>query len=78
MLVTIVAVLCSLSLPQAACVEEIVMDSNLDPGVTLQGCQMSAQSGIAKWMSESPIYHARWRLDRWKCVPGHYEVKGQA
>ena len=32
----------------------------------------------AKWMGEHPIYHANWRLDRYKCVPGHYEIKGHA
>jgi hypothetical protein len=29
-------------------------------------------------MGEHPIYHANWRLDRYKCVPGRYEVKGHA
>lgn len=77
MFTTVVAVLCSLTL-QGACVEEIVTDSNMDPAVTFQGCQIGAQAGIAKWMSESPIYHARWRLDRWKCVPGRYEIRGRA
>lgn len=77
MLVTVVAVLCSLAL-QGACVEEIVTDSNMDPEVTFQGCQIAGQIGISKWMSESPIYRSRWRLERWKCVPGHYEIRGQA
>lgn len=35
MLVTVVAILCSLTL-QGSCVEEIVTDSNMDPGVTFQ------------------------------------------
>lgn len=75
MFTTIVAVLCTLS--SGMCVEEIVTDSNMDPSVTMHGCQIGGQAGIAKWMGEHPLYHAKWRLDRWKCVPGHYEIRGR-
>jgi hypothetical protein len=76
MFVTVVAVLCSLSGP--ACVEEIVTDSSMDENVTMQACMMIGQAPIMKWMSEHPLYHANWRLDRYKCAPGHYEVHGRA
>lgn len=76
MFITIVAILCSLTI-QGSCVEEIVTDSNMDPDVTFQGCQIYGQAGIAKWMSESPLYHSKWRLDSWKCIPGHYEIRGR-
>jgi hypothetical protein len=75
-IVTVIAVLCSLSTP--ACIEEIVTDSNLEPELSFQGCMITGQIGISKWMGEHPIYHANWRLDRWKCVPGHYEIRGKA
>jgi hypothetical protein len=75
MFVSVVAVLCSLSGP--ACVEEIVTDSSLDDSVTMQSCLMIGEAAIVKWMNEHPIYHANWRLDRFKCSPGKYEIKGK-
>jgi hypothetical protein len=41
-------------------------------------CAIGAQAGVAKWMGEHPIYHANWRIERYKCVPGRYEIKGHA
>jgi hypothetical protein len=76
MFVTVVAVLCQIS--GIGCVEEIVTDSNLTPDITFHECVQGAQAPLAKWMTEHPIYHANWRLDRYKCVPGHYEIKGRA
>ncbi len=79
MFVTVVAVLCHLGVTAAgSCVEEIVTDSNLTPEITFQQCAVGAQAPLAKWMSEHPIYHSHWRLERYKCVPGHYEIKGRA
>lgn len=79
MFATVVAVLCHIAGPAAgACVEEIVTDTDLDPAVTFQGCLISGQAGIAKWMSEHPIYRAGWRLSAYKCAPGHYEIHGRA
>jgi hypothetical protein len=79
MFTTIVAVLCHLSGPATgACVEEIVSDSDMDPALTFQACMISGQAGIAKWMSEHPLYRSGWRLDRYKCAPGHYEIHGRA
>ncbi|MDQ1390891.1 MAG: hypothetical protein QOF56_4345, partial [Acidobacteriaceae bacterium] len=56
MFVTLVAVLCHV-LPAGPgdCVEEIVTDSN-QSNITLQSCMIQGQIGIAKWMSEHPIY----------------------
>src|SRR5258706_13192316 len=71
MFVTLVAVLCHV-LPGGPgdCVEEIVTDSN-QSNITFQSCMIQGQIGIAKWMSEHPIYHANWTLQRYKCAPGH-------
>ena len=77
MFVTVVAVLCRLSGAAAgSCVEEIVTDSNMTPEISMMQCAVGAQAGLAKWMGEHPIYHLNWRIDRYKCVPGHYEIKG--
>ena len=79
MFVTVVAVLCHINgIAVAGCVEEIVTDSNLTPEITFLECAIGAQAPLAKWMSAHPIYHANWRLDRYKCVPGRYEIKGRA
>ena len=79
MFVTVVAVLCHLgSLAAGCCVEEIVTDSSMTPEITFQECMKGAQAPLAKWVSEHPIYHSNWRVDRYKCVPGHYEIKGSA
>jgi hypothetical protein len=78
MFVTLVAVLCHV-LPGGSgnCVEEIVTNSNLS-SITFQSCTIQGQIGIAKWMSEHPVYHANWTLERYKCAPGHYDLHGKA
>jgi hypothetical protein len=79
MFVTVVAVLCRLSGAAAgSCVEEIVTDSNMTPEISMMQCAVGAQAPLAKWMGEHPIYHTNWRIERYKCVPGHYEIKGHA
>ena len=79
MFVTVVAVLCRLSAASSgSCIEEIVTDSNMTPEISMMQCAVGAQAPLAKWMGEHPIYHANWRLERFKCVPGHYEIKGHA
>lgn len=72
MLVTVVAVLCHL---QLGCVEEIVTDSSVSPEVNMMSCQMG-EPQIVKWMSESK--YRDWRLERWKCVIGEYQIRGRA
>ena len=64
MFVTLVAVLCHV-LPggHRDCVEEIVTDSN-QSNITFQSCMIQGQIGIAKWISEHPIYHANWVILR--------------
>src|SRR6195256_3041052 len=78
MFVTLVAGLCRV-LPGGPgdCVEESVTDSN-QSNITFQSCMIQGQIGIAKWMSEHPIYHANWTLQRYKCAPGHYELHVKA
>jgi hypothetical protein len=79
MFVTVVAVLCHLGGPAAgSCVEEIVTDSSMTPDITFHECMKGAQAPLAKWMGEHPLYHSNWRIERYKCVPGHYEIKGRA
>jgi hypothetical protein len=78
MFVTLVAVLChALSGGPSDCVEEIVTDSN-QSSITFQSCMMQGQMGIAQWMSKHPVYHANWTLQRYKCVPGHYQLHVKA
>lgn len=75
MFVTVVAILCTL---QSFCVEEIVTDSNLTEGLSFQPCLSGAQAPFAKWKDEHPVYRAeRYRISGWKCVPGHYELRGR-
>jgi len=91
MFVTVVAVMCHVMIekptiaPDRDCtaeesrVEEIVTDSSLDDKVDFMGCMIHAQIGIAEWKSKHPIYlRGDWRIARIKCVPGHYEPRGQA
>lgn len=75
MFVTVIAVLCSLTHP--GCVEEIVTDSNMDENITFQECMVHGQLGVADWIGKHPLYHAGWRVDRVKCAPGHYEIRGR-
>lgn len=90
MFTTVVAILCHLigapsELPMGDCtpsearIEEIVTDSSMDDTVTFMGCMATGIISVAKWKSEHPLYSKEtWRLARFKCVPGHYEIKGQA
>lgn len=74
MFVTLVAVLISST---GLRVEEIVTDSALSD-ITWQECQIHGQMGIIEWMRHDPRYHANWKVESYKCVPGHYEIKGRA
>lgn len=78
MFVTLVAVLCHV-LPGGPrdCVEEIVSDSS-QSNITFQSCMIQGQIGIAKWMSEHPVYRTNWTLERYKCAPGHYQLHVKA
>jgi hypothetical protein len=72
MFVTLIAILChSLAGGPGSCVEEIITDSSKSD-ITFQGCMIQGQIGVAKWMSEHPIYRANWTLQRYKCALGHY------
>lgn len=64
MIMTLVAVLCSLS---GNCHEEIITDQ-----ATFQGCAVHGEVGVAAWLEEHPEYK-NWTLQRWKCVPGGYK-----
>ena len=73
MFVTLVAILCSTS---GLCVEEIVTDSSLSD-ITWQECQIHGQMGIIQWIAHDPRYR-NWTVESYKCVPGHYEIRGKA
>ena len=90
MFTTIVAVLCHLvpnapaAYPNANCaanevaVEEIVTDSAKDENVDMNSCMIQGQIGLANWKAHHPLYHGdQWRIATYKCVPGHYEIKGR-
>jgi hypothetical protein len=78
MFVTVSAVLCHLLAGQPVCVEEIVTDTNMTPELTWQGCLLAPPS-LAKWKGEHPIYaKPGWYVEKWRCTPGHYEIKGRA
>lgn len=75
MLVTLVATLCTLA---NLCVEEIVTDSNMEPSLSFQSCLSGAQAPLAAWKEGHPVYHGeRYRIERYRCVPGHYEIRGR-
>jgi hypothetical protein len=77
MFVTLVAVLChTLAGVSGICVEEIVTDSALSD-ITFQECMIHGQLGVAEWMAKHPIYHSNWNLDRYKCAPGKYLLRGR-
>ena len=75
MFVTLVAVFCQLNSP--ICLEKIIADSDMDARLTWMSCQIDAQQGITAWLKDNPEY-GNWRLAKWKCVPGHYIIPGQA
>lgn len=79
MFVTVVVTLCHLQFGAPDCFEEIVTDSNLTAGLTFFACMSGAQAPLAKWKAEHPLYRSPgYTLDRYKCVPGHYEIRGRA
>lgn len=79
MFTTVVVVLCHLFAGSPDCFEEIVTDSNMTEGLTFMDCMAGAQAPLAKWKGEHPIYRsAAYMIDRYKCVPGHYELRGRA
>lgn len=70
MQVTLIATLCQLAAaaPQSACVEVIITDQ-----AEFAECVVTAQAGIAKWMSDHPFYRSGWRLAKWSCAIGGYQ-----
>lgn len=77
MFVTLVVVLCHALNGAPLCVEEIVTNSNMDARLNWISCQVQAQPGIAEWLKANPKYRG-WTLQRWKCVPGHYDIGRRA
>lgn len=81
MFVTVVAVMCHMlaGVPEPVCQEEIVTDSSMSQELNFFECMSRGQAPLAKWKDEHPIYRSdAWKIQRYKCVPGHYEIKGSA
>lgn len=68
-MITIIAVLCSLSAP-SACREQVVTTSDF-ADVSMQSCLMGAPQ-LAEWMKQHPGD----RLAGWKCVLGKRDQRG--
>jgi hypothetical protein len=66
MLITLVAILCNSG---HLCLEKVVTNSE-QSSITMSGCQVNAQAGIAEWLANGP-YHD-WKLQGYKCVMGQY------
>jgi hypothetical protein len=45
-------------------------------GITMMSCSVSAQIGIADWLSKGP--YQSWHLQSYKCIAGRYTPKSQA
>ena len=71
MLVTLVALLCNGQI----CLEKVVTNSE-QSSISMMGCSIHAQAGIAEWLQNGP--YRSWRLEGYKCVLGQYTPKGQA
>jgi hypothetical protein len=79
MFVTVVAIVCRILVGGHVCQEDIVTDSNLTSGLTLWDCNGGAQAPLAKWKAEHPVYRSEaYTIEGYKCVPGHYELRGRA
>jgi hypothetical protein len=75
LMITLVASLCNTMPGPELCLEEIVTDSSRAP-MSMQDCQVFGQMGIIQWM-QAGKYRDNWRLAGYKCVPGHYEIRGR-
>lgn len=91
MFVTMAVIVCKLLVAQPtlapssdctaeeATVEEIVADTDTMPELDMMYCQMRGQEVAADWKSKNPLYHSnKWRIARYRCAPGHYEIRGRA
>ena len=70
MFITVLATLCHLVAGVNACVEEIVTDNSIDQTLTMQSCMMG-EAYVAKWISEHPLYHTGYTLQKWSCRMGN-------
>jgi len=68
-MITVIAVLCSLSSP-TSCHEQTVTTSEL-ANVSVRSCLMGAPQ-LADWMKQHPAE----RLASWRCVIGQQESRG--
>lgn len=79
MFMTIAVTLCHLTFGTSDCFEEIVTNSNMTEGLTMQGCMTGNQAPIAQWKMQHPIYRSsEYTVSRIKCIPGRYSPAGRA
>lgn len=70
MFMTLVALIChtTTASPVELCIEQLVVDSSMTDQLTMQSC-MTAEPAVVDWMNAK---YPGYRLERWRCVPGHY------
>ena len=79
MFITLIAVLCHSLAGSPVCVEETVIDSDVNKELTLMGCAIGAQPVLAQWKSADPTYRSEdYWIARYKCVPGHPGSRARA
>jgi hypothetical protein len=79
MFITVIAVLCHLSVGQPVCSEEVVTDSDSNKDLTLLSCAVGAQAALAQWKAADPTYRSDdYWISRYKCVPGHPGTRARA
>jgi hypothetical protein len=79
MFITLIAVLCHSLAGSPVCVEEFVVDSDVNKDLTLMSCALGAQAALAQWKTVDPIYHGDdYWIDRYKCMPGHRGSRARA
>lgn len=69
-LITLVATLCNTLPGPSYCVPEAIQlytTSQIE-------CSLHGQEYLAQWMAGNPRYRHDWRVDRYRCVAGRYEV----
>jgi hypothetical protein len=67
MFISITALLCTAA---HLCVEEIVTDSSIHEGLTMQSCLLG-EAAVVDWMSKHPIYSKGYTLQKWGCTLGN-------
>jgi uncharacterized membrane protein len=70
MFMTIVALICHAAVSNGVdvCVEKVVVDSSTNDQLTMQSCMMG-EPAVVDWLNRT---YPGYRIERWRCIPGHY------